>query len=155
MCWMCDHPGTTKDEYLDEVYATMLRHGWAVQYVEDHRTPFAYTVDLTRRGLPELPVTGLAPQRATRVLNNIGRVVRCGDPPAVGEQIAVSAGPLVEVVEVEHPDAHLYCAVAIFGEKVRALQLVWADARGCWPWAPNFAEGRVRQPVLGVRAASD
>lgn len=60
MCWMCDHPEATAEEYLDEVYGIMLMHGWAVQHVECERRPFAYTVGLTRRGLPELVVTGLA-----------------------------------------------------------------------------------------------
>lgn len=61
-------------------------------------------------------------------------------------------GPLVETVQVTHPDAHLYCAIAIFGDKVTALQLVWADRRGRWPWAADFDEGRGTQPVLGMRA---
>lgn len=47
MCWMCDHPEATAEEYLDEVYGIMLMHGWAVQHVECERRPFAYTVGLT------------------------------------------------------------------------------------------------------------
>lgn len=27
MCWMCDHPEATAEEYLDEVYGIMLMHG--------------------------------------------------------------------------------------------------------------------------------
>ncbi|MEQ0608926.1 DUF4262 domain-containing protein, partial [Mycobacterium tuberculosis] len=67
-------------------------------------------------------------------------------------QTTLPAGPLVETVQVTHPDAHLYCAIAIFGDKVTALQLVWADRRGRWPWAADFDEGRGTQPVLGMRA---
>ncbi|WP_206430387.1 hypothetical protein [Mycobacterium sp. P7213] len=33
---------------------------------------------------------------------------------------------------------------------VRALQLVWPDERGHRPWCPEFDNGGVRQPVLGV-----
>ena len=151
MCWMCDHPGSTKEDYLAEVRATMLEHGWAVQFVEDDRVPFAYTVGLTGRGLPELLVTGLPPQRAARLLNRVAQTAVGGDPPTAGAQFTVRAGPLVEVVEVEHPDAHMDCAVAFYGSKLRALQLVWADARGRWPWARGFNDGRGGQPVLGVR----
>src|SRR6476646_10038282 len=75
-----------------------------------------------------------------------GRVL---DP---GAHIAVGAGPLLEIVEVEHPDAHMNFAVALGGPDVRALQLVWADDRGRWPWAANWGNRRRRQPVLGVRA---
>lgn len=73
MCWMCDHPEATAEEYLDEVYGIMLMHGWAVQHVECERRPFAYTVGLTRRGLPELVVTGLSPRRGQRLLNIAAR----------------------------------------------------------------------------------
>lgn len=41
-------------------------------------------------------------------------------------------GPVVEMVEVEHPEAHLLYAGAIFGE-VSALQAVWADELGRRP----------------------
>ncbi len=117
MCWMCDHPGSTPQEYL-----------------------------------AELLVTGVSPQRALRLLNGVARQALDSGPPVPGAQIAVPAGPIVEVVEVEHPDAHLNCAAAIFDSQLRALQLVWADRRGRWPWVADFDDGRYTQPVLGVRA---
>ncbi|MGV0838318.1 DUF4262 domain-containing protein [Mycolicibacterium thermoresistibile] len=40
----------------------------------------------------------------------------------------------------------------LFGPQVRALQLVWADDRGRWPWERGWMHGRRKQPVLGVRA---
>ena len=153
MCWKCDHPGKTTEEYLAEMHETMLVHGWAVQYVESDRTPFAYTIGLTRYGLPELLVTGVSPGRAVRMLNTVGRRAVGGDQPTPGMQITLPAGPLVEMVEVEHPDAHLIFAVAILGDEVTSLQVVWADSRGRWPWSPGFNNGRGIQPVLGLRAA--
>jgi hypothetical protein len=53
--------------------STMVDHGWAVQYVESERTPFAYTVGLHDCGLPELLVTGVSPPRAKRLLNTVAR----------------------------------------------------------------------------------
>ena len=152
MCWVCDHPECTRDDYLNELRAKILRCGWAVQYVESDRMPFAYTVGLTRDGFPELLVTGVSPRRAVRLLNSVAR--GAADPLILGAQTAIPSGPLVEVVEVENPDAHLYTAVEIFGPDVRAWQLVWADKRGRWPWAADFNDGRGGQPVLGVRAAA-
>lgn len=151
MCWLCDHPESTRDDYLNEIRAKILRCGWAVQYVESDRMPFAYTVGLTRDGLPELLMTGVAPRRAVRLLNSVARGE--ADPLIIGEQTTIPSGPVVEVVEVEHPDAHLYTAIEIFGPDVRAWQLVWADRRGRWPWAAEFNGGRAVQPVLGARAA--
>ena len=74
MCWMCDHPGSTIEDYLDELRSTILEHGWAVQFVESDRTPYAYTIGLHDCGLPELLVTGLPPQRAARLLNRVAEM---------------------------------------------------------------------------------
>lgn len=152
MCWQCDHPNATTDDYLDELRATIRMHGWAVQGVEDDRRPFSYTIGLHHRGLPELLVTGLSPDRAAQLLNDAAWAAVHGRIFAPGAHIAVGDGPLVGIVEVDHPDAHMTFAVALGGPEVRALQLVWADERGRWPWAAGWGHGRRRQPVLGMRA---
>ncbi|OHV05725.1 DUF4262 domain-containing protein [Mycobacterium talmoniae] len=152
MCWKCDHPDSTVEEWLDAIRETVDKRGWAVQYVEDERTPYAYTVGLHEHGLPELLVTGLAPQPTALLLNNLAAYLMEGGKPIPGELIATPDGPPLEVVQVEHPDAHMNVAVAFYGPDLRALQLVWADERGHQPWCPEFSGGRVRQPVLGLRA---
>src|ERR1700757_378428 len=98
MCWKYDHPGGTTEEYLAELRQTMLESGWAVQYVESDRMPFAYTIGLTRYGVPELLVTGVAPRRAARMLNTLGRRATSGQRPIPGMRITLPAGPLVEMV---------------------------------------------------------
>jgi hypothetical protein len=70
-------------------------------------------------------------------------------------RIALPAGPLVEMVEVEHPDVYLIFAGAMFGDEVTALQVVWVDSHGRWPWAASFDDGRGTQAVLGVRATTE
>ncbi|MBV8861715.1 MAG: DUF4262 domain-containing protein [Mycobacterium sp.] len=152
MCWMCDHPGSTRADYLAVMREKMLKCGWAVQYVESDRRPFAYTIGLTRDELPELLVTGLSPPHALELLNDVARHILRNGPPEPGALIVSPDGDTAEVVEVEHPDAHLYFAVAMFDTEVKALQLVWADGRGRLPWDADFNEGRGGQPVLGVRA---
>ena len=151
MCWKCDHPNATVDDYLDELRKTMLEHGWAVQYVESDRTPLAYTVGLHDCGLPELLITGVSSQRAVRLLNVVASDLMSGKRLTPGQKVAVRSGPLVEIVKVTNPGAHMKWAVAFGGPEVSALQLVWADGRGRWPWAAAFSDGRGRQPVLGVR----
>lgn len=151
MCWQCDHPETTLDDYLEELRETMREHGWAVQYVENGRAPYAYTIGLHDCGLPELMVTGVSPQRAHRLLNAAARDAMGGRALTPGSRLALNPGPLIEIVEVDHPDAHLNLAVAFGGPDVRAVQLVWADGRGRWPWGAGFCDGRTRQPVFGIR----
>jgi Domain of unknown function (DUF4262) len=156
VCWACDHPGSTRVDYLDHVRRLITRHGWAVQGVEGTRLyrPWAYTVGLTPRGKPELVVTGLSLARATRLLNDIAAHVLHATPPAAGEQVALRGGPLIEIVDVAVPTAHLDVAVALYGTRVRALQVVHADDRGHWPWERGYRGGHGGQPVLGERAAS-
>ena len=60
MCWLCDHPEATRNDYFDVLREKMRKNGWAIQYVED-RIPFAYTIGLHDCGLPELLVTGVSP----------------------------------------------------------------------------------------------
>ena len=54
--------------------------------------------------------------------------------PSPGEQITVCDGPLIEVVEVAVPTAHLDTAVYLYGPQICAIQLVHSDDRGHWPW---------------------
>jgi hypothetical protein len=151
MCWQCDHPGATTADYLKELRATVREHGWAVQYVESDRKPFAYTVGLHDRGLPELLVTGTSPSWAVEVLNCFAREALDGRDLRPGTRVMHDGEPIVEVVEVEQPDAHVKWAVAFGGRAVRAIQLVSPDDRGRWPWSPDFDDGRGSQPVLGKR----
>ena len=124
------HPGSTVDDYLDEMRRKIRSAGWTVQYVEDDRVPYAYTIGLTPHGLPEFLMTGISPQLALQVLGGIAESAPDVDVPTPGERRVFPGGTLVEVVKVEHPDAHLNAAGAIYGPDVWALQLAWALAVG-------------------------
>ena len=152
MCWQCDNPHGTLDEYLDSLRDTIADHGWVVQFVEDERRPFAYTIGLHERGLPELLITGMQAQTSARLLNSIAHmIVDDGTTLQPAVHIDYQGEFLLEVVEVEHPDVHLKFAVSICGADIRAYQLVWTDDRRHWPWDRGWSHGRRRQPVLGIR----
>ena len=151
MCWQCDNPDKTLDDYLATLRADISTKGWLVQYVEDDRAPYAYTIGLHRRGLPEFLVTGVSAHQATWVLNTFTRRTLAGKTPVPGNQVWLPAGARLELVEVTHPDAHMDMAIAVEGRDIRAIQLVWADDRRRWPWGPDFDGGGRIQPVLGIR----
>lgn len=155
MCWQCAHPDATHFEYLEHIRDIIDRSCFAVQGVEGsrHRSPWAYTVGLTAHGKPELLVTGLSMARSAKLLNDVGGHVLHADPPRPGEVVPLRGGPVIEIVEVSEPTAHLYIAMQIFGPQIRALQVVHADDRGHWPWDAGFRGGRGGQPVLGVRVS--
>ena len=153
MCWQCDHPGSTRLDYLEHIRELIDCHGWAVQGVQRDRIhpPWAYTVGLTLNSRPELVVTGMPLARATELLDDVASHVLHADAPRPGEQIPLIGGPLIEIVEVAEPAAHLLTAVEFYGPGIRALQLVHADDRGHWPWEVGFRGVRGGQPVLGLR----
>ena len=154
MCWECDHPGSTRLDYLNHLSQVISSHGWAVQGVERDRIhpSWAYTVGLTLHGRPELVVTGMPVVQAGLLLNEVAAHVVHAAAPEPGEQIPLHGGPLIEVVEVAEPAAHLQVAIELFGTGVRALQVVHADDRGHWPWEVGYRGVRGGQPVLGDRA---
>ena len=61
MCWQCDHPGSSYEDYLEHLRDLMKCQGWIIQGVGGDRIPppWAYTVGLTEFGAPELVVTGM------------------------------------------------------------------------------------------------
>ena len=114
--------------------------------------PWAYTVGLTTFGRPELVATGLSPRRAADLLNGVAEHLLHAAAPRPGEQVKLVDGPLIQIVEVAEPTAHLTIAVDLFGPRIRALQVVHADDRGHWPWEPGYRGAQDGQPVLGKLA---
>jgi hypothetical protein len=141
MCWMCDHPEATFQDYVeDELTPVINRYGWAVQAVTGRR-PFAHTVGLTAVGRPELVVAGRSVASAYDLLE----AAMATDEPRTGHRFDLLMGPTLQVVRVPRAAEHLAVATALYGPGVRALQLVWADSRGRWPWEMP----RSRQLLLG------
>ncbi len=67
-------------------------------------------------------------------------------------QVRLTGGPLIEIVRVAEPTAHLLTATELYGPQLRALQVVHADDAGQWPWDRAYRGVRGGQPVLGPRA---
>ncbi len=161
MCWQCDNPGATWQDYLAHLRELLATHCWVVQGVqrERRRAPYAYTVGLAAHDRPELVVTGLPYDRAAGLLNSLAGQVIDGGPPQPGELVPLpggqrAVGPLAEVVRVAEPGVHLAVAAALNGPAFSALQLVYADEQGRWPWDAGFRGGLGGEPVLGGRAAA-
>lgn len=96
-------------------------------------------------------MTGLPILDAAGLLNDLAAHSLHESPPSAGERIPLRDGPLIEVVPLAEPSAHLKFAVALYGPEVRALQLVHADSQGRFPWSSDYRDGRAGQPVLGAR----
>jgi hypothetical protein len=149
---MCDHPGSSRADYLAHMRDVMDRCGWAVQGIERDgpHPPWAYTVGLTRLGRPELVVTGMSLHRVTHLLNDMAAHALHADNPKLGERVELTGGPVIQMIQVAEPTAHLHIATEIFGPRIQALQVVHADDRGHWPWECGYRGVRGGQPVLGL-----
>ena len=93
MCWMCDHPDATHDDYLAMMRDKINYYGWAIEGVErdgDH-PPWAYTVGLTQYGRPELVITGISITRGADLLNQVAAHLL--HSPATRGPVSSSSGP--------------------------------------------------------------
>lgn len=151
MCRECDE--RDRPGYLERLRDGVADLGWLVQGIEGSELypPWAYTIGLSGYGLPELVTTGLPLWEAAELLNYVASHALHASPPSAGERISLLSGPLIEVVPLDEPSAHLHFAVALYGSEILALQLVHADEQGRWPWSPDFRDGEGGQPVLGAR----
>ena len=136
MCWFCDHPDATWDDYLDLVREKIARFGWATQHVERDgiHPPWSYTVGLTELDEPELVVTGLPMERASALLHRVVGHTPYHAIPEPGEQVELPGGPLIQIVEVAEPSAHLEIAVDLYGPLIHAVHeympMIAATGRG-------------------------
>lgn len=138
--------------YDARVRGLIAEHGWAVQGVfpttDAPGVPFAYTVGLTAQRLPELVIYGLAPAAAHPILNIAATRMRDEGPLTPGEPVSrVIDGFDVAVREVSDP-TDLAMARRFYGA-VQALQLVWPDAHGRFPWHTGYEGPRDAQPLTG------
>lgn len=143
-----------RDEYLVQMQATVDEYGLAIQGVGagDGEPMFAYTVGLARFRQPELIIFGLPMRVAQGLLNDAGlRIVAGTLNLAAGDTVhRLVADYPVRVLTVADSDEHLTVANALYGDDddpLPALQLVFPDAEGRFPWEPgNQVSGT---PLLG------
>ena len=129
-------------------------HGWTVIAVFPTRADpgplFAYTVGLSGKGLPELVIYGLPGPVARRLLNEVARrMVAAKEPFRGGDEIlGVLADelPLVAVGIEDGGDLNL--VRELYGAP-EAVQLVWPDGDGVFPWEAGAQVVSAEQPVRG------
>jgi len=150
---MCDHPEASWDDYLDQVRLMISAASYAIQEVAGDRLRcgYAYTIGLSQLAEPELLVTGLSRGRAHELLRKVADHVLHDRAPQPGLVVPLRNGPVIQLVRVEVPDCHLRVAADLYGPGLRALQVVWRDDRGKWPWDTGHRAGKGGQPVLGTR----
>jgi len=156
-CWLCvgeDGPGGLAARDLNMVWH-VAEHGWSVVAVaEELEVPgWVYSVGLwhTVRS-PEVCMFGLRGRDMHAWVNAVGQQVRAGQPLAAGEQRLGVLDGFPVVARPVHPSWHdelLTLAVDFYRATVPAMQLIWPDRHGRFPWEPGAGERcRTHQPRL-------
>lgn len=153
MCRMCDE-GWPLEKVL-HVYRKHIQHqGWAVVSLTPtpHQAAVSYTVGLTRlHGHPEVLVSGQPPEAAMLLLNVVAAAVRRGVRLQAGQVFPADDGALVQFAQVHDP-GQLEHAQQVYASPlgpVPALQAIWTDYEGHWPWSPGWPGTAADQPLFG------
>lgn len=125
----------------------MDRVGWLVTGVEEF--DFAYTVGLIEKyGHPEIIIQGLRCQLAYQLIHVIVENIKNGAKYIPGrdyDDIAKGLPARFVFVHYENELNWMGVATQYNGEKMMALQMVWCDTEGKFPWDANSEfEGRFK-----------
>lgn len=140
----------------EKVVSDVEQFGWhVVKIIEDQEGPaFAYSIGLFKSfGQPEFIVFGLPLETLHRIINVIGELAEKGRKLQDGSTSPdVLEGYVVQFRQVAIPHYREYFGYARWfykGNQFPALQCVWPDAEGTYPWeaeAPQWIKDR--QPLL-------
>lgn len=140
---------------IERIRSDVAEYGWSVMKVSNDRGPdFAYSIGMYRTfGHPELLMFGLEIDTMHQLLNDAGEAVRSGARFQNGREtdVLLDGYSVIfrTVPEFQYP-GHLGWATEYYGgEAFPALQIVYPDRTGAWPWQDgvdaDFSSG---QPVL-------
>lgn len=134
--------------------ADVADRGWHVVAFGGDGTPSAFTVGLFRSfDHPELALLGLPADEAAAAVDRLAARVRDGERfgPEDVDDLALG-GRLVAFRSIPPRRFAAWLGHAVWyhdGARFPALQAVWSDRAGRFPWDPWFArEARDAQPVL-------
>jgi hypothetical protein len=146
------------DQERAHVADTVRRFGWSIQFVACDCTdsaPFAYTVGLFGMGHPELLIFGTSQCTSANVLNDLGERVRAGAQLGHGDLLTFDGWPRrVELRQVPNPGEILFTANEFYlrpdSASVPALQAIWDDVNGKFPWDEGYSLAPDVQPMPGA-----
>ncbi|HET8795926.1 MAG TPA: DUF4262 domain-containing protein [Arthrobacter sp.] len=149
MCEICN--GKSYRQVVAETKIAVARHGWSMIMVEgDLASPaYGYTVGLTEQRHPELLITGRTDSEMADLLTMLTHMVLDhGDELTAGLTLELPKRN-VYLAPMEQPRDVLLMAAKIYSWRVQALQAVWADDAGQFPWEQRPPDV-LTQPLYGT-----
>lgn len=144
----------SRDQALTDIRELVEKYGWAIRHVLPSAAAgaFSYTVGLSYRGWPELIVTGLPTTVADAFLRNAIDVQNENgsfEPGDRTDELTESG----HVVFIAAADVRGMTATANVVGTFSALQLIWPDSAGAFPWDSGYRNPIDSQPLLGPSPA--
>ncbi len=154
---------TSNDDFDHKLLANIARVGWGVIGIpEDDEGPgFAFSVGLYRtHGHPEVILIGLPWDVSYALINDLGASVKDGKRYEADRTYDdLTEGSSTVFITVDREKYREYFGAAMWfyrGKHFPALQWVWPDRAGAFPWSPGQDPSDwQRQPLLGQSSASD
>jgi Domain of unknown function (DUF4262) len=142
-----------------QLLARVAEVGWTAAYVGDATPPFAYTIGLGPAfHHPELIVVGLPEQATDWLLARAVERIKAGEIFRAGaEAIGLIGEYDAEFIDVSLATmGRLAFAGDVYGGlDFKALQLVWPDRSGRYPWQTDVDAALLDgQPMLGEHVTS-
>ncbi|WP_040517447.1 DUF4262 domain-containing protein [Gordonia neofelifaecis] len=144
------------DHLVDDALALIADGRWAITGVlgDAARSPMTYTTGLTEHGRPELVMTGLPPDLAGVLLEHAARSVIADRSFGPGSDVPARLRRPVRFRAVDVIDSEpMRLTRIVYGRQFDAVQLVWPDDDGRYPWQPGYSIPTQVQPLLGVPVA--
>lgn len=135
--------------YLRDNAIPLIReNGWMVAgHDRSEMSPggsITYTAGLTDAGIAELVITGLPHEPAAVLLNYLARV-HLENEFAPGRAVLMPNASTLRLVDA--PGVLGPIARALYGNRVRFLQVLWPDPAGRYPTDRTWSQEVVPQPV--------
>ena len=148
------------DNFDQTTLENIARFGCSVLHVpeEDDLPPFSFSVGITKTAAaPELIVIGLRQELAQTLINDYYQRVRAGEAFRAGERYAgflEEFDVALERVAESFYEEYLGYNLGFYeGANFEALQLIYPNTEGIWPWEPEAdAWFQARQPLLQEEA---
>lgn len=154
--------GGLMDEYERNILRHIEEHGCSVTSVfdpEESEPPFTYSIGIAKSsGAPELIIVGLDSKISHWMVNEYSRRCQAGERFQSGvlylgflEGFAVQFGAVTRA----HRAKYMRSACWLHGgPEFEAVQLIWPDTAGVWPWDSEATDWlRANQPLLAGETA--
>lgn len=155
-----EHNCIGKDELLVQTRANIIKYGLQVIMVKgsSYSPSFAYSIGLFETyKQPEIICFGLSDKLGHEIINDVADLIKSGETiQTYTNYDNIFRDSRAEFLPVDNRNTNDYFGSALnYYNKTRfpAIQLVWTDTNGKFPWEKNFEERFLHlQPLLDRNA---